>query len=152
MYEDVLIPTDGSEAAAAALDHAIELAKRYDARLHTLYVVDAAAYETVAESGAFATHETGPEIIVEALEDAGQAATERIESAAADENLDVVAEVRQGTPEDDILAYADERDIDLVVMGTHGRDGLDRVLLGSVTERVVRNSSVPVLTVRADGE
>jgi nucleotide-binding universal stress UspA family protein len=60
-------------------------------------------------------------------------------------------EVRSGNPHETILDYTDEHDIDLVVMGTHGRTGLDRYLLGSVTEKVVRTSDVPVLTVRGDG-
>ena len=62
----------------------------------------------------------------------------------------VVTETREGVPHDTILEYAEEADVDVVVMGTHGRSGLDRYLLGSVTERVVRSAEVPVLTVRME--
>jgi len=60
--------------------------------------------------------------------------------------------VEWGEPYESVLDYADEHDIDIIVMGTHGRTGLDHHLLGSVTEKVVRTSDVPVLTVRASGE
>jgi nucleotide-binding universal stress UspA family protein len=61
-----------------------------------------------------------------------------------------VTQVVEGNPSEEILAYATEHGIDLITMGTHGRSGLDRVVMGSVAERVVRRSSVPVLTVRGE--
>lgn len=67
-------------------------------------------------------------------------------------DIPVETDVRRGNPHREILDYADEHAVDLVVMGTHGRTGLDRYLLGSVTEKVVRLSNVPVLTVRATDE
>jgi nucleotide-binding universal stress UspA family protein len=139
MYDDILVPTDGSPASDAAIDHAIDLAAQYDATLHALYVVDGTAYSTL---------EAGSEIVVEALEEEGESATERVTAAAADAGVSVDSTVTSGTAYRSILDYADENDIDMIVMGTHGRKGLDRYLLGSVTERVVRTSDVPVLTVR----
>ncbi|WP_418282259.1 universal stress protein [Halorubrum sp. DTA98] len=139
MYDEILVPTDGSPASDAAIDHAIDLADRYDARLHALYVVDGAAYSTL---------EAGSEIVIEALESEGKEATERVASAATDAGVDSVTSVTSGTAYRSIIDYADEYDIDMIVMGTHGRKGIDRYLLGSVTERVVRTSDVPVLTVR----
>jgi len=62
----------------------------------------------------------------------------------------VTTETRRGEPYRTILDYADEAVVDVIVMGTHGRRGLDRYLLGSVTEKVVRAATVPVLTIRAD--
>ena len=139
MYSEILVPTDGSPASDAAIEHAVDLAEKYDARLHALYVVDGAAYSSL---------EAGAEIVVEALESEGEKATRRVVEAAADVGVDCVTDVTSGTAYQSIHDYVDEHDIDVVVMGTHGRQGLHRYLLGSVTERVVRTSDVPVLTVR----
>ena len=139
MYSEILVPTDGSPASDAAIEHAVDLAEKYGARLHALYVVDGAAYSSL---------EAGAEVVVEALESEGKEATQRVVEAAADDGVDCVAHVASGTAYQSIHDYVDEHDVDVVVMGTHGRQGLDRYLLGSVTERVVRTSDVPVLTVR----
>lgn len=139
MYDEILVPTDGSPAAAAAVPHAVELADRYRGRIHALYVVDASALSAT---------EAGSEMVVEALEGEGREAVAVIERDAEAAGVDVETAVVTGTAHRTILEYAGEHDIDLVVMGTHGRRGLDRYLLGSVTERVVRTSDVPVLTVR----
>ena len=139
MYSQILVPTDGSPASNAAIEHAIDLAQQYDARLHALYVVDGAAYSTL---------EAGAEIVVEALESEGDSATARVAEAAEEAGIDCVSTVTTGTAYRSIIDYVDENAVDIVVMGTHGRKGLDRYLLGSVTERVVRTSEVPVLTVR----
>ncbi|CDK38707.1 universal stress protein [Halorubrum sp. AJ67] len=139
MYSEILVPTDGSPASDAAIEHAIDLADRYDARLHALYVVDGGAYSSL---------EAGAEVVVDALESEGEEATRQVADAAADAGVDCVTTVTSGTAYQSIHDYVDEHGIDVVVMGTHGRKGLDRYLLGSVTERVVRTSDVPVLTVR----
>lgn len=143
MYDEILVPTDGSPAADEAIDHAIDLASKYDARVHALYVVDGAAYSTL---------EAGSEIVIEALESEGEEAVQRVADAAADAGVDGVTTVTTGTAYRTISEYVGDNDIDLVVMGTHGRQGLDRYLLGSVTERVVRTSEVPVMTVRFSEE
>jgi len=143
MYDEILVPTDGSPAADAAVEHAVTLADRFDATLHALYVVDATAYSAI---------EAGTDIVAEALETEGEDAVSRIAEAADDADLPVVESVTSGTAYRSILEYADGNDIDMIVMGTHGRRGLDRYLLGSVTERVVRSANQPVLTVRDRGE
>ena len=144
MYSQILVPTDGSPASDAAIEHAIDLAGRYDATLHALYVVDGAAYSTL---------EAGAEVVVDALESEGKEATRRVADTAERAGVDCETTVASGTAYRSIRDYVDEHAIDMVVMGTHGRKGLDRYLLGSVTERVVRTSDVPVLTVRhADDE
>ncbi|WP_224336663.1 universal stress protein [Haloprofundus halobius] len=139
MYDRILLPTDGSDAAETAVSDALELAEAYDARLRVLYVVDTRTLATI---------DLGADTVLSTLEEEGDAAVERVRSRAAEVGVDVVTAVEAGSPPDTIVDYADEHDIDLVVMATHGRRGLDRYLLGSVTERVVRNSEVPVLTVR----
>ena len=139
MYDDILVPTDGSPAADAAVDHAVTLADRFDSTIHALYVVDATAYSAL---------EAGTDLVSETLKGEGEDAVARIAAAADEEGLPVVEAVVSGTAYRSILEYADEEGIDVIVMGTHGRQGIDRYLLGSVTERVVRSADQPVLTVR----
>lgn len=142
MYNDILIPTDGSEGSMAAVDQAIELTNANDATLHTLYVVQTNIGSDEGLAGAY-----------QAFEEAGEAAIDAvIERAEAAGVGAVESSIAHGTPHRAIIEYVEDRGIDIVVMGTHGRTGLDRYLLGSVTEKVVRLSPVPVLTVplRAD--
>jgi len=143
MYERILLPTDGSKATDAAVERALDLAATYDAELHVIYVVDTAAVPT----------EVAADSILESLEEAGERVVADVEERAADAGVEtVVAAVEYGTPHRVIREYADDNDVDLIVMGTHGRTGLDRYLLGSVTEKVVRTADVPVLTVRMPHE
>lgn len=142
MYDDILVPTDGSEGVQPAIDHAIELASRFGATIHALFVVEAADTATVPEAQWVTIEGT--------LEDVGEDAVADIESRARQRNIEAVTTVTRGTPHEEIVAYSDQRGIDLVVMGTHGRSGLDRVLLGSVTENVIRQSDVPVLVRRIE--
>ncbi len=138
MYAKILVPTDGSEGTHAAVEHAIGLATTFDAALHTLYVVDTTVGIDASVPGTIdALEEAGERAIDEVIRQAEAGGVETIEGAIA-----------QGSPHQAILEYIDRKAIDLVVMGTHGRTGLDRYLLGSVTERVVRLSDAPVLTVR----
>jgi nucleotide-binding universal stress UspA family protein len=143
MYREILLPTDGSEAARLATRHAIDLAEQYGSRLHALFVVDSAAYAAL---------ETGAQPVIEAITEEGRRATARIEAEAADAGIDAESAVETGSPHRRIVEYAAEHDIDLIVMATHGRTGLDRYLLGSVTERVVRTADCPVLTVGVTAE
>jgi nucleotide-binding universal stress UspA family protein len=91
--------------------------------------------------------------VVESIEQSGENAINRAADRARDAGVEtVIKSVRRGTPHRTVLEYVDDNDIDLVVMGTHGRTGLNRLLLGSVTEKVIRLSPVPVLTVRPGSE
>ncbi|QIB76076.1 universal stress protein [Halogeometricum borinquense] len=138
-YGDVLVPTDGSDGAAAAIDPAVDIARTYDARLHALSVVDPMAMGIDAR----------PDLIAEQLEDAARTAVETVEERARDASISAIkTAVESGPPYREIRSYADANDIDLIVMGTHGRSGIERYLLGSVAEKTVRTSSVPVMTVR----
>ena len=137
-FEHVLVPTDGSDPAGLAATHAITLAAAIDGGMHVVHVVDHSAV-----SGGFGSPE-----ILDALEAAGKEAVDDVIDRADEAGLrSVEASVLSGTPVQALLDYVDERDIDLIVMGTHGRTGLDRYLLGSVTEKIVRLADVPVLTV-----
>ncbi|WP_435102736.1 universal stress protein [Halarchaeum sp. P4] len=146
MYDHILVPTDGSDASIEALDEAFALAKQFDATVHALYVVDdAALVSTGLDDLSFDRH---IDEFFEDLEEFGERATSRIREAAEEEDVNVVTAVVDGVPEHEIVDYADEHGVDLIVMATHGRRGVQRALLGSTTERVVRRANVPVLTVR----
>lgn len=141
-YEEILIPTDGSPAATAAVSHGIDLARRFDATVHALYVVDVSALAGPYDAGPVLTD------LLSALEKEGEEATGDIADRAADAGVDVVTSVIEATPYRGIRDYVEEYDIDLVTMGTHGRSGFDRYVLGSVTEKTLRTVEAPVLTVR----
>ena len=145
MYDDILIPTDGSDTIPETLRHGLPLAVDNDATVHALYVVD-------SRMTAAADDETSV-ALGQSLQDEGQEAVAAVEERAADEGLETVSNVRQGTPSKTILQYADEHDIDLIVIGTRGKSPREKVTsLGSVSERVVDNASVPVFVVRNAGE
>ena len=147
MFDRILLPTDGSDPVRPAVDMALDLARTHDATLHVLFIVD----QPVTVSGT-AEGFSGLDNLLDALEEEGRRALDAIETRAGDTDIETVTAVRRGNPHDDILTYADEQDIDLIVMGTHGRTGVKRALLGSVTEDVVRHSEIPVLTVHREPE
>ena len=139
MYDTVLIPTDGSQEMAAVVDQAIELAELCGADVHVLHVVDERAYHSVPEDAR--------DTVREALQADGDSFTKSVAERAMAAGLDVVRELRWGDPSAAIIAYAVENDVDVIVMGTHGRTGYERFLLGSVAEKVVRIAPLPILTV-----
>ena len=138
-FERVLVPTDGSDGARTAAEHGIELAAASGAALDAVYVLDtnAIGYELASTT------------IRDALEERGQRSVQQVLELAADADLQVETAVLHGTIARSIVDYADEHDADCIVMGTHGRTGAERVLLGSVAERVVRLAGVPVIGVKA---
>ena len=137
MIDTIVIATDGSESVRRAVSVALDLAERFDAAVHALYVVDDGEVES------------SPERLREEL---SAALTERGEEALADvaagTDRDLTTAVREGRPATVIAEYARDHDADVVAMGTRGRHGENRFLIGSVAERVVRTCPVPVLTVR----
>lgn len=141
-YEEILVPTDGSEPAAAAVDHGLAIAGQTGARIHAVNIVDVGDIATTP-------HYTPPMDVIERLESEGEAATGRIAAQARDRGVDAITEVHEGFPVRDLLEYADEKDIDLIAMGTTGRTGPGRYLLGSTTERIIRHADVPVFAVNA---
>ncbi|MEF8936651.1 universal stress protein [Halobacteriaceae archaeon SHR40] len=141
MYDNILLPTDGSESMDSVLDHAIELATVHDATLHALYVANTASLSDLPMESSW-------ENVSAALRKQGEDAIKTVEEKAGD--LLVETTILEGSPSREIVDYAEENDIDVVVMGTHGRSGVDRLLLGSVAERVLRSSPVPVLAIRLD--
>ncbi|RJT06474.1 universal stress protein [Halococcus sp. IIIV-5B] len=143
MYDRILVPTDGSPEVDPVVEHAVELARVHDAELHAIYVVNTAGYASLPADSAI-------EGLGTMLNDQGEGALDRVEELASGVTVERV--LVEGAPSKRIVEYAEREGCDLVVMGTHGRGGIDRLLLGSVAERVVRTSSVPVLTVRVERE
>lgn len=143
MYDDVLVPTDGSAAALEAVEHALPIAECFDATVHALHVIEA----TLVGHSAPALDRDS---VREALQDEGERAVAAVEERATDRGVPSTGGVVEGVPETAILEYADDHGIDMIAMGTHGRDGLDGYLVGSVTERVIRRTDVPVVVVREE--
>ncbi|MFW6435526.1 MAG: universal stress protein [Halovenus sp.] len=140
MYDRILVPTDGSKGTTRSLQHAASIARDNDATVHALYVVDQRLYRA-------ASKDTKDEVIA-SLEEEGEHALDDATTRLEEHGVEVVTVSREGIPYKSILAYAEEEGMDLIVMGTHGRTGRDRIAtLGSVTERVVKNADVPVLVV-----
>jgi len=169
MYDNILYPTDGSEGAEGVMDHVQDLASTYDATIHVLYVVapdhgDASLTLQKDEQGNWRTgmfkRKTEPRStsgmakgsvdVHEVLQAEGEAYTEAIADELADAGCETVSACVQGQPHAEILNYAGDHDIDVIMMGTHGRSGVRRQFIGSVAEKVVRSSPVPVLTVRLE--
>lgn len=148
-YDEILVPTDGSAPAAAAVDHGIALATRFDARIHAVSIIDVGDL-------ASRPNLTPPTELLESLREERTEATEEIATAAREAGLETVTAVTEGIPARDLLEYAENNGIDLATMGTHGRTGLNRYLLGSTTERLIRHAGMPVLAVpahdRGDGD
>ncbi|WP_396613427.1 universal stress protein (plasmid) [Haloferax sp. S1W] len=152
MYDHILVPTDGSTTAESAVDQAVDLASKYDAVVHALYVidVDATSYSLGTEQVDRLRQghlDEMPEVKADADE-----ATGYVADAAAKHGLTVEEHVTAGEPARAIRKFVEDNDIDLVVMGSHGRSGLSRVVLGSVTEKVLRRTRLPVLVVDVHGE
>ncbi|MEA1931243.1 MAG: universal stress protein [Euryarchaeota archaeon] len=153
MYDRILVPTDGSTVAEAAVDHAVDLAEKYDAEVHALFVadVDAVTYSLGTEQ-IDRIRQGNFQGMTDLREDAEEA-TGYVKRQAEPLGLSVVERHAGGRPHAVIADYAADNDIELVVMGSHGRSGVRRALLGSVTERTLRSTHVPVLVVdyeRAD--
>jgi len=137
MFETVVIATDGSDEVGRAIDVGAGFAERFDAAVHAVYVVDIGEVES--------SPERVRDDLREALVDEGR---ETLRETANAIGRPVTTAIREGRPPDEIAAYARQQDADVVVTGTRGRHGENRLLVGSVAERLVRTCPVPVLTVR----
>ncbi|RQH01742.1 universal stress protein [Natrarchaeobius oligotrophus] len=137
MFDTVVVATDGSESVKRAVDVALDLAERFEADVHALSVVDASEVD--------ASPEQLREELRTALETHADAALATVEGRT---DRPVTTAVREGRPAVEICEYARDVDAALIATGTRGRHGENRLLLGSVAERIVRTSPVPVLTVR----
>lgn len=142
MFEQILFPTDGSDGAAFAIDHVLDIAARHGSIVHIINIAERTenGLRQIRDTDITALEQEGARIVREAAEQAHQ------------RGVDTVTDVFQGEPYREIVDYAERHSFDLVVMPTHGRRGLERFLLGSTTDRVVRRADVPVLTIQPDDD
>ncbi|ARS89297.1 universal stress protein [Natrarchaeobaculum aegyptiacum] len=136
-FDRLLLPTDGSEGAAIATQWGVALARSLESTLHAFSAVDAGPIAQV----------TSPDDALAALEQRSEAAVDAILERAAAADVSVSGTVTTGSATDAILEHASDEDVDLIVMGTHGQTGVGQWFLGSVTENVVRQATVPVFCV-----
>lgn len=139
-FQNILVPTDGSEYTKAAVEKAMELAKAIGGRITALYVLD----QTILTNMPM---DTAVMNVYNTLEKEGNEAVNFVRDLGVKEGVDVQVVVKEGTPVKVILEESPNYDI--IVMGTLGRTGMSKLLMGSVAERVVRASQCPVMVVRA---
>jgi len=147
LINSILVPIDFSVHSKNALKYAVPLARQFDASLHLVYVVEPTIYPADLGFG---------QVVLPGIEDElRQKGQEELDELIAQEigrTVKSTSAVRTGTPSQEILAEADERGIDLIVMATHGHSGVEHMLFGSTAERIVRKSRCPVLTIRPGQE
>ncbi len=145
MYGKILVPVDGSETSTRGLTEAIKIAKAQGSQLRLVNIVNEYILDITYAPGLFA------ENLIESLVEAGRKVLDTAEKAAQREGVkaeSVLIESIGGVAADLILAQAKQWQADLIVMGTHGRRGLARLVMGSDAEQVVRAATVPVMLVR----
>jgi universal stress protein A len=141
----ILVPVDFSPASMKALDYAADFAQPLGAALSVLFVIEPIYYAVPDLAGAAAGAAVG---LLEEQRASGKQQLERLQTRYAKKGIKLRTLIQTGTPYQSIVDAAASIKANLVVMSTHGRTGLTHLLLGSVTERVVRASSCPVLTIR----
>lgn len=141
-YRKILIATDGSESARKAADAAIELAHLSGAKIHAVYVIDRSIYSSVPEDQGW------KEAMYAQFRELGGEAVSYVEKTAKNAGLQVESVLLEGHPAEEILSFAKKNGIDLIIVGSLGKSEIERFLIGSVSEKVVRNAKVPVLVVR----
>ena len=142
-FDTLLVPTDGSDPAEAAARRGFDLADALEANVHVLSVADS----SVATGTGYSGDSTR---VRERLRETARARATALEERASARGLEATATIREGIPAKEIVDAAADHDVDAIVMGTAGRSGVSRAIVGSVTDKVVRTASVPVFTVAPD--
>jgi nucleotide-binding universal stress UspA family protein len=140
----ILWPSDASESANQALGAAIEVAKQFNAKLYGLQVVT--EVPTLTDTGPPMSGLDIPKYEEELRNGAQEALAELVKGKVPD-SIEVVTYIKMGKAAEVIITFAKEKEIDLIIMATHGRSGLSHLLLGSVAENVIRHSPVPTLII-----
>ena len=141
LYRNIVIATDGSENSQRAISCGVEIAKLSGATVHALYVVDTPSI--ISE-----TWTAGKEMVHELIIREGKKVLSKVKKIIEDSGVEVKEVLLEGYPSEEIINFAENNNMDLIVMGTLGKTGLERFLVGSVAENVVRNSKVPVMVIR----
>jgi nucleotide-binding universal stress UspA family protein len=143
--KSILFPTDFSEQSEAAIPFVKEWSQRFGASVHLLHILD-----TGLMLSEYSWADYAPRELEEQREKHVRAELEKVRGELALGDVECRLEMKHGVAYEEIARYAENESIDLIIMATHGRTGLSHLLVGSTTERVVRISRCPVLTVRAD--
>ncbi len=143
-----MIATDGSDCSKLAADKGIELARLSGGMVYAVFVVSTASLSI--DGDYFSSMGVNPywELIYDSLKNQGQKALDYVKDLGKMKGINVESVLLEGHPADELIQYAEENKMDIIVMGTLGRTGLDRLLLGSVAGNLVRHSKVPVMVVR----
>ena len=143
MFNKILVPIDFSEYTDEILEYATEIAKKFGSSLHLIHVIPTMDYFTPYESFIAVENVEAAQKTIEA-----EVRKQLEETARRIGGVDVTGAVRTGAAFVEVTEYAESEGIDLIVMGTHGRGGIEHLLLGSVAGRVIRRAPCPVLTIR----
>ncbi|MCX6693360.1 MAG: universal stress protein [Methanomicrobiales archaeon] len=141
MFKNILVAIDGSKVSERALQAAIEEARIRHAHLHVIYIIETGLFSSLPMDNTW-------EVMCSLLEKEGKMALSKANSAAVEAGVKLETAIRQGHAGSEIVRYASEANADLVVVGSHGRSDVDRLLLGSVSSFVVGNCKAAVLVVR----
>ena len=141
MFTKILVAIDGSKMSEKAVQTAVEEARVLNARVHVLYVIETGLFSSLPMDNTW-------EVMYSMLEKEGNAALDRMKKLASDRGVEAEVHIRQGHAGTEILRAADEIGADLIVVGSHGKSNIDRLLLGSVSSFVVSNSKISVTVVR----
>jgi nucleotide-binding universal stress UspA family protein len=138
----ILIATDGSETANEAADFGIEMVGCSGAKVYAVYVIDTTPYRSVPLDKIWSKE------VLDEFEQAGHEATSYVERIGKAAGVEVESRVLKGHPAEKIVSFAEDNNIDMIIMGSLGKGGYERVVLGSVSEKVLRHAKIPVLIVR----
>jgi len=156
IFRKIMVATDGSELTKKAVDSAIEITKLNNAKLYAVHVIAPGDFSITQNEPKASIFQNEPrdaawkKEIKEHLTTQGKEATAYVENSGKIANIAVEPVILEGNPADEIVNFAEKNDIDLIVMGTLGKTGLKKFLLGSVAENVVRHSKKAVLVVRGE--
>jgi len=141
LFKKILIATDGSKRTKNAVDMGLKLAREQQAKVYAIYVVDTVTFTSIPMDVTW-------ENMYQLLKDEGEDAVKIIKDGATD--VEVETQVLEGNPAVEITKFASDNGVDLIVVGTLGKSGIDRILLGSTAEKIVRIAPCPVLVIKSE--
>jgi nucleotide-binding universal stress UspA family protein len=139
----ILFPTDFSEGSSQALQYAVDLTKKYGAKLYVVHVI----YDIAKATGWYVPHVSMDQMYKD-IQAGAKKELEKFGVEELGEVKNIERTVLTGVPHEEVMNFAKKNKIDLIIMGTHGRKGIDRILFGSTAAQIVRFAPCPVLTVR----
>ena len=145
IFKKIMIATDGSELVKQAVKSAVEIARLSEAKLYAVYVISLGSNSII-----HSLDEKWKNTMKKQLTIKGERAIAYVENVEKASNVEIESVILEGNPANEIIDFAEQNDIDLIVMGTHEKTELQRFLIGSVAENVIRHSRNPVLIVKGE--